>query len=206
MSARLVVGLTGGIGSGKSAVTAEFERLGVPVVDADIVAREVVLPGTDGLREVVEAFGEDVLGADGMIDRAELRRRVFEDETKRERLESILHPKIRDRISQQLDAVTAPYCILCVPLLVERQGYETVDRVLVIDCNEETQIERVMSRDNLTRPQVEAIMRSQATREQRLAIADDVIDNSRGLDALRAPIAALHAKFTDIAENPGATE
>jgi dephospho-CoA kinase len=203
VSARLVVGLTGGIGSGKSAVTAEFERLGVPVVDADLVAREVVLPGSDGLREVVEAFGNDVLGADAMLDRTKLRQLVFDDDAKRERLESILHPKIRDQIRDKLDAITAPYCILCVPLLVERQGYETVDRVLVIDCNEEIQIARVMSRDNLTRPQVEAIMRSQATREQRLTVADDVVDNSRGLDELRAPIAALHAKYTDIAENPG---
>ena len=169
----------------------------------DLAALEVGWPGPGGRRVVVEACGEGVRGADGMIDRAELRRRVFDDDTKRERLESILHPKIRDRISKKLDAVMAPYCILCVPLLVERQGYETVDRVLVIDCSEETQIARVMSRDNLTRPQVEAIMRSQATREQRLAIADDVVDNSRGLDALRAPIAALHKKFTDIAENPG---
>lgn len=198
-----MVGLTGGIGSGKSAVTAEFERLGVPVVDADLVAREVVLPGSDGLREVVEAFGRDVLGADGMIDRTQLRQLVFADDAKRKRLESILHPKIRDRIRSKLDAITAPYCILCVPLLVERQGYENVDRVLVIDCSEETQIARVMSRDNLTRPQVEAIMRSQATREQRLSVADDVVENSRGLDALRAPIAALHGNYTDIAENPG---
>ncbi len=203
MSARLVVGLTGGIGSGKSAVTAGFERLGVPVVDADLVAREVVMPGSDGLREVVEAFGADVLGADGMLDRKKLRLLVFDDDTKRKQLESILHPKIRDRIRDALAAIASPYCILCVPLLVERQGYENVDRILVIDCSEELQIERVMSRDNLTRPQVEAIMRSQATREQRLAIADDVIENSRGLDALRAPIARLHAKYTEIAENPG---
>lgn len=203
MSARLVVGLTGGIGSGKSAVTAEFERLGVPVVDADLVAREVVMPGSPGLREVVAAFGTDVLGADGMLDRKQLRLRVFDDDTQRKRLEAILHPKIRDRIRHKLEAITTPYCILCVPLLVERQGYENVDRILVIDCSEQLQITRVMARDDLTRSQVEAIMRTQATREQRLAMADDVIDNSRGLDALRAPIAKLHAKFTEIAENPG---
>jgi dephospho-CoA kinase len=203
VSARLVVGLTGGIGSGKSAVTAEFERLGVPVVDADLVAREVVMPGSPGLREVVAAFGTDVLGADGMLDRKQLRLRVFDDDTQRKRLEAILHPKIRDRIRHKLEAITTPYCILCVPLLVERQGYENVDRILVIDCSEQLQITRVMARDDLTRSQVEAIMRTQATREQRLAMADDVIDNSRGLDALRAPIAKLHAKFTEIAENPG---
>lgn len=203
MSARLVVGLTGGIGSGKSAVTAEFERLGVPVVDADLVARDVVMPGSDGLREVVAAFGADVLDADGMLDRKKLRLLVFDDDTQRKRLEGILHPKIRDRIRHKLEAITTPYCILCVPLLVERQGYENVDRILVIDCSEELQIRRVMARDNLTRPQVEAIMRTQATREQRLAMADDVIENSSDLDSLRAPIARLHAKFTDIAENPG---
>lgn len=203
MSARLVVGLTGGIGSGKSAVTAEFERLGVPVVDADIVAREVVMPGTEGLAEVVAAFGADVLGADGMLDRKKLRLLVFDDDGQRKRLEGILHPRIRDRIRHKLEAVNTPYCILCVPLLVERQGYENVDRILVIDCSEELQITRVMARDNLTRLQVEAIMRTQATREQRLALADDVIENSGGLDELRAPITELHAKFTDIADNPG---
>jgi len=199
VSSRLVVGLTGGIGSGKSAVTREFEGLGVPVVDADIAAREVVLPGTPGLLEVVDAFGQDVLGPDGTLDRARLRQLVFEHDDKRKKLESILHPKIRDLIRNNLDAISAPYCILCVPLLVERGGYENVDRVLVIDCPVETQIERVMARDDLTRPQVEAIMRNQATREQRLEVADDVVQNAGDLEALKAPVAALHDKYTDLA-------
>jgi len=199
VTAALVVGLTGGIGSGKSAVCREFERLGVPVIDADIVAREVVAPGTDGLAAVVARFGDDILAADGTLDRSRLRALVFADDAERGALEAMLHPRIRDRIGAQLAAVSTPYCILCIPLLLEKGGYKNVDRILLVDCPVETQITRVMARDNLTRPQVEAIMRSQATREDRLKIADDVVENSGGLEALRAPVEALHAKYSQIA-------
>jgi dephospho-CoA kinase len=199
VSSNLVVGLTGGIGSGKSAVCREFERLGVAIIDADIVAREVVAPGTPGLAEVVTTFGKHVLGDDGTIDRTRLRSLVFADDAKRSLLEAILHPKIRDNISRQLAAVTGPYCILCIPLLVEKGGYANIGRILVVDCSVETQIQRVMKRDNLTRPQVEAIMRSQATREERLRIADDVIENSHGIERLQAPVAILHKKYLNIA-------
>lgn len=206
MRRAFIVGLTGGIGSGKSAVCREFERLEVPIIDADIAAREVVALGSAGLAEVVESFGPDVLDDSGMLDRKKLRLLVFADDAKRAVLEGILHPKIRERIQQQLDAVSAPYCILCVPLLIEHSGYDNVDRILVIDCPEEVQVARVMARDELTRPQVEAIMRSQASRESRLAKADDIVDNAGGLDALRKPIAELHSKYLDCAETAKAND
>lgn len=199
MSTRLVVGLTGGIGSGKSAVCREFERHCVPIVDADIVAREVVAPGSIGFAAVVQSFGEGILSS-GNIDRSKLRQVIFADDTKRAALEAILHPKIRESIDQQLANLDSPYCILCVPLLVEKGGYQNVDRILVVDCPTEIQIRRVMGRDNLTRAQVEAIMRSQATRDERLGVADDVIENSDGIEALETPVQVLHTKYMAIAE------
>jgi dephospho-CoA kinase len=200
MSQAFVVGLTGGIGSGKSAVCREFERFDVPIVDADIVSREVVAPGTAGLLAVVRAFGSDVLNAECTIDRAKMRQLIFEDESKRKTLESILHPLIRDQIRTQLSDVRSPYCILCVPLLVEKRGYENIDRILVIDCPVEVQIARVMARDSLSRAQVESIMQTQASREQRLRLADDIVENAAGLDSLRDQVEALHTKYLMIAE------
>ena len=200
MSSDLLVGLTGGIGSGKSAVCREFERLDVPIVDADIVSREVVEPGTDGLRAIVDLFGIEILDADGTLDRARMRQLIFEDEKKRVMLESELHPRIRDRIRDQLDAIETPYTIMCVPLLVEKHGYENIDRVLVVDCPLETQISRVMSRDSLTRQQVESIMKTQASREQRLRLADDIVENAYGIEALRDPVRTLHTKYTTITD------
>lgn len=196
----LIVGLTGGIGSGKSAVCREFEQLGVPIIDTDIIAREVVAPGSPGLAEVTEYFGGDVLNADGTMDRARLRALVFADETKRAALEAILHPKIRDRTNELLAAVVAPYCILCVPLLIEKGGYKNVHRILVVDCPPGIQLHRVMARDNLTQPQAEAIMRSQAARTERLRMADDIIENSGSLDELQPRVETLHARYTAIAE------
>ena len=200
VSSAFVVGLTGGIGAGKSTVCREFECLAVPIIDADIAAREVVIPGSEGLGEVVSAFGREILSIDGSIDRGKLRHRIFENDGDRTRIEAILHPRIRERIGDQLAAVTSPYCILCIPLLVEKGGYENVDHILMIDCPTEVQIARVMERDNLTRLQVEAIMRSQASREERLRLADDVIDNSARVEALRAQVEALHVVYTQIAD------
>lgn len=200
MSSELVVGLTGGIGSGKSAVCREFEHLAVPIVDADIVARDVVEPGSIGLRAVIDSFGEAILNSGGTIDRGKLRLLIFEDDNQRKLLESILHPMIRQRIAEQLAAIRSPYCILCVPLLVEKHGYENMGRILVVDCSIELQISRVMQRDNLTRAQVNAIMQTQATREKRLRMADDVVENAGGIEELRTQVKALHSKYTAIAD------
>ena len=139
-----IIGVTGGIGSGKSAVCAEFEKFGITVVDADIAAREAVVPGSDGLAEIVANFGTGILMEDGNLDRSKLRDIVFDNDAKRTKLEAILHPKIRQLIEQQLHASDSPYTLLCVPLMIERGNSYEVDRLLVIDCPEETQISRVM--------------------------------------------------------------
>jgi dephospho-CoA kinase len=197
----LVVGVTGGIGSGKSTVCREFEQLGASFIDADQVAREVVLPGTPGLAAVVAEFGRAVVSADGTLDRAALRRIVFTDPSRRARLEEILHPLIRARIAQCIGEVDGAYCLLAIPLLVEKGNYRDIDRVLVVDCPADVQISRVMARDHLTAEEVAAIMRTQATREERLAKADDVVTNSTDLEAIRAQVRHLHARYLDLARN-----
>lgn len=196
----LVVGVTGGIGCGKSTICREFAALGAPVVDTDEVAREVVAPGTAGLAEIVERFGNDILTADGTLDRRRLRSIVFADESSRLWLEALLHPLIRARTAEHVRACAFTYCLVCIPLLVERGGGNRVDRVLVIDCPPETQIARVMARDKLTAPEVEAIMRTQATRAERLAAADDVIENIGDVETVRPAIRALHRQYLDLAQ------
>lgn len=196
----LVVGVTGGIGCGKSTICREFAALGAPVVDTDEVAREVVAPGTAGLAAIVERFGKDILTGDGTLDRRRLRSIVFADESSRLWLESLLHPLIRARTAEHVRASAFAYCLVCIPLLVERGGGNRVDRVLVIDCPPETQIARVMARDKLTAPEVEAIMRTQATRAERLAAADDVIENIGDVETVRPAIRALHRQYLDLAQ------
>jgi dephospho-CoA kinase len=194
-----VIGVTGGIGCGKSTICREFSALGAPVIDTDEVAREVVAPGTEGLAAIVGEFGEALLGADGSLDRRRLRGIVFADEAKRRWLEALLHPMIRRRTAEHVEAVTFPYCLVCIPLLVERDGGNRVDRVLVIDCPPEVQIARVMARDKLTASEVEAIIRTQAPRAARLAAADDVLENIGDVETLRPAIEALHRRYLDLA-------
>ncbi|MCP5408160.1 MAG: dephospho-CoA kinase [Chromatiaceae bacterium] len=191
----LVVGLTGGIGCGKSAVTDLFERLGVPVIDADKVARELVWPGQPALAQIVRRFGNHVLAADGSLDRAQLREIVFNDAQAREDLESILHPLIRRTMRQRLEVIHAPYAILSIPLLQETGQTAGVDRVLVVDCKEEVQIERVSRRDRTGPERVRAILAAQSSRESKLQIADDVIENSGPLEALEPQVEALHHRY-----------
>lgn len=195
----LVIGVTGGIGAGKSAVCAAFEKRGIPVIDTDQVAREVVMPGTAGLAAVVAAFGPDVLTAEGAMDRAAVRRLVFGNPDNRLRLEAILHPLIRVRVGEHLARVSAPYCLLGIPLLVESGNRTPVDRVLVVDCPEALQISRVMARDKLTDEEVRAIMRSQASRQERLARADDVVMNAGDLSAIEIQVDDLHARYLALA-------
>lgn len=201
MNRPLVVGVTGGIGSGKSTVCSTFARFGIPTIDTDQVAREVVVPGSEGLAAVIAEFGSGVLTAEGTLDRAALRRIVFADPVRRERLEAILHPRIRARVRELLEQVSTPYCLLGIPLLVERGNHQQVERVLVVDCPEDVQIARVMARDKLTAPEVRAIMRSQASRQERLEMADDVVINAGDLAAVETQVAALHAKYLALAAN-----
>ncbi len=187
-----VLGLTGGIGSGKSAVVEEFGRLGVHWVDADHAARWVVEPGRPALASIVERFGETVLAQDGGLDRAALRGLVFRDAEQRKWLEDLLHPLIRQEVAEHLAQATSPYAIMVSPLLVESGQYRQVDRVLVVDVPEVLQIERAVRRDQSSEGQIRAILDAQASREERLRHADDVLTNDRDRGWLRQEVERLH--------------
>lgn len=195
-----VVGLTGGIASGKSAVARRFEAHGTPVHDADVAARVLVEPGSAGLAEIVEAFGEGVLDAQGRLDRAAMRRRVFTDDAAKHRLEAIIHPRVREWLRQRALAEPAPYCLLAVPLLAEHiADYRWLDRILLVDVPEAVQLERLIARDGIDRPLAERMLAQQASRAERLALADDVIDNSGSEAALDAHVDALHRRYLALA-------
>lgn len=195
-----VVGMTGGIGSGKSTVADAFAALGVPVIDTDVIARELTAPGGVALQAIRAAFGETLMQADGTLDRVALRRRVFADAAARHQLEAILHPAIRQRVEQTLAHLTARYALLVVPLLVETGAYRDVlNRILVVDCPEEIQIARVMSRSGLARDEAKAILAVQAMRAERLAVADDVILNTASIEDLNAKVVDLHQGYLELA-------
>src|SRR6056297_821647 len=187
-----VIGLTGGIGSGKSTVARLFGELGVHWVDADDVAREVVEPGTPALAEIAEHFGEDILTSDGALDRAQLREIVFEKKEERVWLEALLHPIIREELIRQLNPENylLPYVLLVSPLLLETDQHELVDRIIVIDVPKEIQLERTMARE-----QVERIIAAQMSREDRLARADEVVNNDRPLDDVTRQVRKLHERL-----------
>jgi dephospho-CoA kinase len=200
MSARpFRVALTGGIASGKSTVAGLFAALGVPVIDTDVIAREVVEPGQQALTQVAEAFGADVLDADGRLDRKRMRERIFADADARRRLEAILHPAIRAEMERQSQAAGGPYQVLVIPLLAEGGRRDHVDRVLLVDVPEELQIQRVMWRDGVSHDEAQASLNAQATRAQRLAMADDVLRNTGRVDDLREQVARLHQQFLRLA-------
>lgn len=191
-----VVAITGGIGSGKTTVANQFAALGIEVVDADLIARDVVAPGTPALAAIVNHFGAEMLTEQGLLDRRALRERIFSDPAAKSWLNALLHPIIRSEMLRQCAAVSSPYCLLVVPLLVENRLTELADRVLVIDVDEATQIERTCRRDGVSRAQVQAILASQASRSERLAMADDVLDNQSGTtETIRARILALHETY-----------
>lgn len=191
----LRVGLTGGIASGKSTVADMFAELGVPVIDTDVIAREVVQAGEPALDEIREAFGDQVIGPDGNLDRAAMRMIVFADESARHELEKILHPRIRNTAMQQADRAGGDYQLIVVPLLVESPLRSFVDRVLVVDCDEQTQIGRLLARDAETEQQARRMIAAQASREDRLAIADDVINNDGDLQETRDQALILHRNY-----------
>ena len=191
----LVIGVTGGIGSGKSAVTRCFEALGIAVVDADVAARVVVEPGGAALAAIAEHFGKDIITPDGALDRAALRQRVFSDADERLWLEKLTHPLIGEEIRRQLIAASSPYAILSSPLLLETSQKELVDCVVVVDVPEEVQLQRAAQRDANSEEQIRRIMAAQMQREQRLELADIVIDNSRPLAELDGVVGELHKEF-----------
>ena len=196
------IGLTGGIASGKSAVAARFAARGVLVADADIAARAVVAPGEPALAEIASEFGADVLLADGQLDRAALRRHVFDDEPARRRLEAILHPRIRALLRDEVQHADSPYAVVAIPLLAEgggRVAYPWLDRILVVDVARDVQVARVMQRDRIDAALADRMVAAQATRAQRLAIADDVIVNAGTLEALDEDVAALDRLYRSLA-------
>jgi dephospho-CoA kinase len=198
-SAPFRVGLTGGIASGKSAAAAAFARRGVPVIDTDQLAREVVEPGRPALAAVVAEFGADLLRQDGRLDRRRLRALVFADAARRKRLEAILHPAIRSALAARIATITAPYVVIAIPLLVESGLGDSVERVLVVDCPPALQLARLTARDAETSVAAAAILAAQASREQRLAVADDVLENTGTLAALDAQVEALHERYLALA-------
>ena len=195
------VALTGGIASGKTMISNEFARLGVPVIDTDIIAHKLVEPGQPALKEIEDVFGSTVIDDTGRLKRRELRSLIFSDSGKREKLEYILHPKIRMEAAKAVAELNSDYCILVIPLLAERGTYPNVDRVLVVDVETETQISRLMARDNSSRNQAEQALATQASRKQRLSIADDVLENSGSRQQARHKVAQLHLKYLQLSED-----
>lgn len=196
----LRIGLTGGIGSGKSEVAKRFAALGVPVIDADAIAHRLVAPGLPAFDEIVQAFGAALLDTAGNIDRARLRRRVFENPAERARLEAILHPRIRAEMEAETTRIDTPYCVLVIPLLIESGQRDLVDRVLVVDAEEARRIAWVQARSGLDEAEIRAIMAAQADRNTRLRAADDVLHNDGDLARLDAEVRRLHELYLSLAQ------
>jgi len=195
------VGLTGGIASGKSSAAALFAELGAAVVDTDAIAHELTRPGTAAMVEIRRAFGPSFVAADGSLERAKMRRLVFNDPDAKAKLEGILHPLIREQARARIVAAQQPYVIVVVPLLIETGAYrDLIQRVLVIDCSEEQQVARAMQRSQLQEREVRAILAAQLPRAERLKGADDVIDNDGGIEELRKQIQKLHANYLALAK------
>jgi len=194
----LVVALTGGIGSGKSAVSRHLESLGVPVIDADRLARQLVEPGSPALAEIQDRFGAELVNDRGELDRAAMRKIVFGNSAERKRLEAILHPRIQEAMKDWLKRQTTPYAVLVIPLLFETGQGSMADRILVVDCEEALQIDRVSRRDDLTHEQISQILAAQADRQTRLAGADDVIENNGDLQQLIEATERMHRRYLEL--------
>ena len=199
------VGVTGGIGSGKSSAADQFRQLGVPVIDADVVARQIVEPGMPALQEIINAFGESVTNDWGELDRAALRKIIFSDSSRKSQLEAILHPRIYDEILRLLSELSTPYAIVVIPLLAESKREYPLDRILVIDVPSDVQISRVTTRDDQSTEEVERIISSQVSRHSRLAIADDVIENIGSKDDLYERVDAMHLTYLEYAHKSNRT-
>ncbi len=199
---RLTVALTGGIGSGKTTVSQRLGDLGAAIIDTDLIAHQVTAPGGAAMPAIAEAFGPEAVAADGSLDRAAMRRRVFADAAARQLLEAILHPLIRARMTEELNRVKAPYAVLAIPLLFETGWTDAADRILVVDLPEPLQIARVMARSGLDEDEVRRILANQASRETRRKGADDLIDNSGTLENLMAQADDLHGRYLRLTQSP----
>ncbi len=197
----LRIGLTGGIASGKTTVANFFVDLGIPVIDTDVIARDVVAKGAPALARIRADFGDAVFNDDGVLDRKAMRKLVFSDDSKRRQLEGILHPRIREAAVVQAEAVTDPYMIIVVPLLVESPMKALMDRVLVVDCSEDVQLKRLLARDTENEAQARRMIAAQASRDERLAIADDVLLNDTDLDETRQQVDTLHHRYLELSNS-----
>ena len=193
----LKVGLTGGIASGKTTVSNLFVKLGVPVVDADVIAHALVEPGQAALKQIIQTFGSSLINKDGSLNRAKLRQKIFADSRQREKLELILHPRIRQAMQEKMAGLSVPYCLLSIPLLLEKGWQSRVDRVLVVDCPHDLQIQRLIARDGLSIDEIDHIMKTQANRDARLAIANDVIYTDCNFSQLQKQVLALHRLYSE---------
>ena len=199
----LWIGLTGGIASGKSAVAAEFSRLGIPIIDLDVLARALVQPGQPALADIVTRFGRGILAPDGTLDRRQLRERIFNHPADKQALEAILHPAIRAEQQKLASQLGGPYLIHVVPLLVENRSQGLYDRILVVDCSRATQLARLVKRDGITPELAEQMLAAQADRDERIKIANDVLDNNGSVTELPGKIALLHRHYLQLANATG---
>ena len=195
------VGLTGGIASGKSTICQLFSQHNIPIIDADIIARQLVEPNKDAFKEIVQLFGKEILQNDGTLNRKQLRQLIFSNTKSKQQLESILHPRIRQQLLQQSEQQHANYCILVIPLLVEANMSDLVDHIVVVDAEEEQQLKRLCQRDNISLSDAQSIIKNQSSREERLTIADDIIVNNNSTESLSQIINELHKKYCNLAKN-----
>lgn len=200
-NSNFVVGLTGGIGSGKSTVAAIFQACGIDIVNADLLAREVVIPGTEALEEIARRFGADILDAAGELNREKLRKIIFADQSQKDWLENLLHPLINQLMKTRLENATSVYCILESPLLLESRQFELVNRILLVDVSQQTQLARTLQRDQSDPATIQAIIAAQLGREERRQKADDIIENESDISALRSAVAELHEHYTKLAKH-----
>lgn len=198
----LIVGLTGGIASGKTTATEFFSSLGVPVLDADLIVHELLKPGTASYAEIIHVFGPDIVQNDGELNRKKLRQLIFSDIKLRQQLESLLHPEVRKVLKNQLNKTQALYCIVSIPLLVETHQQDLMHRILVIDTPEETQIQRLQQRNDFSSAEIKAILAAQATRDERLAAADDVIVNNTDIESFKDQLKKIHQTYVSLTKKP----
>ncbi len=197
----LKVGLTGGIASGKSTICNLFSQYNIPIIDADIIARKIVEPNQTAFKEIVQLFGDSVVQNNGTLNRKQMRQLIFSNSVAKQQLEAILHPQIRQQLIQQSNQLDAAYCILAIPLLLEADMSDLVDRILVVDIELEQQIKRLCQRDNISLQDAQSIITSQSSREQKLDLADDVISNANSIKSLTALVSELHNKYRALAKN-----
>ena len=196
----MIIGLTGGIGSGKSAAANFFQNEGVTVIDADDLAREVIEINTPGYKSIVDYFGSRIIDANGLINRASLRKEVFDDDEKKKVLESIIHPLVRDLMTERITMAQSSYSIVMVPLIFETNSMSNYNRILVIDCDPSLQLERATTRDNNSKDQIQKIIDAQCSREERLSIANDVIPNNDSLNDLKTRSLIMHKFYLDLTQ------